>query len=556
MIKKYEIEYFCLKLFLLMILQSCSEKNEQPVPAPPSNLIAVSVSRSQVELSWTDHSTNESGFKIERKTTVDNYSVIGETSSEVTSYTDKDLVENTEYFYRIYSFNSTGKSVTYSNEASAITKTLPVLTTTTISSIMHFTAMSGGNITFDGGSNVTSRGVVWSTNPNPTASLSTKTSDGVGDGIFESSLTSLTPNTSYHVRAYAVNEFGTAYGNELIFNTNEIEYYVSVSASGHSLALKSDGTLWAWGYNHYGQLGDGTNTDRNTPVQIGSGYAAISAGGAHTLALKVDGTLWAWGDNAGGQLGDGTNESRNLPTEIGSGYSVISAGSGHSMALKTDGTLWTWGYNNQGRLGDGTIINSNTPIQIGVGYSSISAGGSHSLALKVDGTLWAWGNNEFGQLADGTNENRYTPVQIGSGYVGIAAGGIHTLALKVDGKLYGAGYNSYGQLGDNSNVHRAELTYIGEGYSSVSAGAIHSLLIKNDGTLWACGKNAFGALGDGTNDDKLMPVQIGSDYSKVSAGSEFSVALKTDGSLWTWGNNENGQLGNGTNVDTNVPTMR
>jgi hypothetical protein len=192
----------------------------------------------------------------------------------------------------------------------------------------------------------------------------------------------------------------------LVFN---IDDEIQVAAGNyHNVAIKSDGTLWAWGRNRSGQLGDGTNDDKYTPTQIGTGnnWAAVAAGSFHTVAVKTDGTLWAWGYNRRGQLGDGTNDDKNTPTQIGTDndWAAVAVGQNHTLVLKTDGTLWGWGKNEFGQLGDGTNDKKNTPTQVGTGndWDSVAAGNSHTLALKTDGTLWAWGSNEYGRLGDGT----------------------------------------------------------------------------------------------------------------------------------------------------------
>ena len=222
---------FILSLILVFALFfRCSTSNDSNgnsttivVPVTPTNLAGTVISTTQINLSWTDNSTNETGFKIERKTGTGTYAVIGSVNADVLTYNDLGLTPNTTYTYRIYSFNAAGNSPTYSNEVTLTTnsqQTLPILATTTPATITTTTASSGGNITSDGGSTITARGVVWSPNPNPTIALATKTTDGTGIGSFTSSIEGLNANTTYYVKSYATNSVGTAYGNELSFTTN------------------------------------------------------------------------------------------------------------------------------------------------------------------------------------------------------------------------------------------------------------------------------------------------------------------------------------------------
>ena len=231
----------------------------------------------------------------------------------------------------------------------------------------------------------------------------------------------------------------------------------------HSLAVKPDGTVWAWGYNYYGQVGDGTTTNRSTPVQVAglSGVSAVAGGFDHSIALKTDGTVWAWGLNSSGQLGDGTTTNRTTPVQVTglSGVTAIVSGGHHSMALKLDGSVWTWGYNISGQLGDGTSANRSSPVQVtGLsGVTAIAGGDFHSIALKIDGTVWTWGYNYYGQLGDGTTTNRYTPVQVTglTGVNAIAGGDLHSIALKLDGTVWTWGFNGSGQLGDGTSTSRS-----------------------------------------------------------------------------------------------------
>ncbi|MCX7175870.1 MAG: hypothetical protein NT159_18480 [Proteobacteria bacterium] len=325
----------------------------------------------------------------------------------------------------------------------------------------------------------------------------------------------------------------------------------------HTLAIKSDGSLGAWGKNNAGQLGDGTSADSHVPKQIGTGYTAIAGGKApetgFTVAIKSDGSLWAWGDNTYGQLGTGTNTATLTPVQVGAatGYASVTAGYFHSVALKSDGTLWAWGRNDHGQLGDGTTVDRLVPTQIGTGttYKAIAAGESHTLALKSDGSLWVWGRNDFGQLGDGSTTDSLAPKQIGTGYSVIAAGKYYTVAIKTNGSLWAWGDNGAGQLGDGTtSVGRSSPGQVGTGtsYTAIAAGFGHTVALTGSGDLWAWGNNLYGSLGDGGIVESLVPKLVGSGYTAVAAGNYHTVALKTDGSLWAWGDNGFGEVGDGT----------
>jgi alpha-tubulin suppressor-like RCC1 family protein len=362
---------------------------------------------------------------------------------------------------------------------------------------------------------------------------------------------------------------------------------------GHNIALKSDGTVWTWGLNEDGQLGDGTTVDRYIPFQIGTDntWVSITAGYIHTIALKSDGTLWAWGHNLVGQLGDGTTTNRRTPVQIGTENTWVSAKSGllHTLAQKSDGSLWAWGRHRYGQLGYSTTETcgtygycSTSPMQIGVDtdWVLIAGGGYHSISLKSDGTLWAWGLNSFGELGYNAPETCTTsngdfpcstsPVQVGmdSDWVSIAGGEHHTLALKSNGTLWAWGRNDLGQLGFNSTETCSDPWWIvpcttspaqvgtDTDWALIATDDRHSLALKSDGTLWAWGRNDFGQLGDGTTTNKPTPVQIGPDntWISVAGGGNHTVALKTD-TLWAWGRNDHGQVGDGTATHRYSPVL-
>lgn len=333
----------------------------------------------------------------------------------------------------------------------------------------------------------------------------------------------------------------------------------------HTLVVKSDGTVWGWGYNGYGQIGDGTTTSpRKTPVQTSglTSATSVAAGVYHSLALKSDGTVWAWGYNGYGQLGDNTTTQRTSPVQVLTGATAIAAGDYHSVAVKSDGTVWAWGYNANGQIGDNTQVNKSVPTQVSSlsSVSTVGAGAAHTLAVKTDGTAWAWGNNGSGRLGDNTTTQRLTPVQVSglSSAVSISGGSAHSLAVKSDGTLWAWGYNYYGQLGDSSNTQRLTPVQVSglTSVSSASAGYAHSLAVKTDGSAWAWGYNNYGQLGDGTTTDRNAPVQVTdvSTISAVAASSQYhSAAVTTDGVVWTWGYNNYGQLGDGTTVTRKEP---
>lgn len=282
--------------------------------------------------------------------------------------------------------------------------------------------------------------------------------------------------------AWGANLLGELGDNTIVHKSSPIQIgsltnwseVITIESNG-SAAVKTDGTLWSWGSNTNGTLGIGTSgIPRSSPVQVGSltNWAYLAGGGTHLLSVKTDNTLWAWGLNSNGQLGDGTIVHKSSPVQIGllANWSKISAGGWNSASIKTDGTFWSWGYNINGQLGDGTVVQKSSPVQVGAltNWRTLSAGASGTSAIKTDGTLWSWGPNQDGQLGDGTIIHRSSPVQIGSltnwklssvvSGAGGASSSANFSAIKTDGSLWTWGYNLAGSLGNGDGTLNSKIS--------------------------------------------------------------------------------------------------
>jgi alpha-tubulin suppressor-like RCC1 family protein len=354
---------------------------------------------------------------------------------------------------------------------------------------------------------------------------------------------------------------GVDLGNKLITK----EYLMTVYPQIANQLITPE--LWVWGSNP----GDNTFTQRSTPVTTlsgGANWKQVSSGNGHTAAIKTDGTLWTWGFNSAGRLG--INSSVNsVCTPVttfagGTNWKQVSCGSQFTAAIKTDGTLWVWGTNtNNAQLGINTTSSRSTPVTTfagGTNWKQVSCGGQHAAAIKTDGTLWTWGRNT-GALGDNTQTTRLTPVTTfagGTNWKQVASGYFFTLAIKTDGTLWTWGTNSYGILGDNTGTTRCTpvTTFAGgtnwkqvAANSSNGSADVHGAAIKTDGTLWIWGGNNSWRLG--INDpsittNRFTPVTTfagGTNWKQVSCGAKHTAAIKTDGTLWTWGQGSSGQLG-------------
>ena len=380
----------------------------------------------------------------------------------------------------------------------------------------------------------------------------------------------------------------------------------TANSNGYSLALSADGTVYTWGRNEYGQLGNGV-TATNSPVPVavktagtpmeGKTIVQISAKVWYALALASDGTVYSWGFNSWGQLGNGTSGTANnasAPVAVktagtpmeGKTIVQVAAGATHSLALATDGTIYAWGKNEYGQLGNDSTINSPIPVAVktagtpmdGKKIIQIHAGYEHSLALASDGTVYAWGRNNSGQLGKNDATDAHIPAAVqtlgtpmaGKVIVQLAAGNSQSMALASDGTVYTWGWNQYGQLGNgtttNSRIPVAVVTtgtpLAGKTISQIAAGNAHALAMTDDGTVYTWGWNQYGQLGNNSTINSSLPVIVkttgtplaGKMITQIaSGGSPNSLVLANDGTMYTWGWGQHGQLGNGT-IGTDAKT--
>lgn len=300
----------------------------------------------------------------------------------------------------------------------------------------------------------------------------------------------------------------------------------SVSAGwGHSCAVTTAGAAYCWGDNLKGQLGNGTTAASLVPVPVmehGAGIASISAGGLHTCAVDTAGAAFCWGYNLFGELGDGTGAISTLPvpvTGLGVDVAAVSAANEYSCAITRAGAAFCWGSNGLGRLGDGTTLGRASPTPspvagLSAGVAFISAGDEHSCAVTTTGAAYCWGSNALGKLGDGSVVDSSTPVAVAglqAGVATISAGGFHSCAVTVTGATYCWGGNDLGRLGDGTVVNATTpvaVAGLDTGVAAVSAGGFHSCAVRRTGTVVCWGGNSNGQLGDGTNINRTTPVSV------------------------------------------------
>ena len=326
-----------------------------------------------------------------------------------------------------------------------------------------------------------------------------------------------------------------------------------------------------WGDNELGELGNGTYVASNIPVDVSgltSGVSLITNGPNYTCAITISGGAKCWGYNGYGQLGNGTIVNSNIPidvTGLTSGVSKISSNEFSTCAVTTSGAVKCWGGNFNGNLGNGTTVDSSTPVNVtglSSGVASISVGHDHACAVTTAGAAKCWGWNMYGQLGNGMNATSLIPVNVsgfGSGVASISNGEVHTCAKLDTGEVKCWGYNGYGQLGNGTTVNSnipVNVTGLTSGVAGISSRSSHTCAVTTAGGVKCWGRNSDGQLGNGTTTNSLIPSPVAgltSGVASIASGEFHACAMMADGYSKCWGQNFAGKLGNGTTVNSNTP---
>jgi alpha-tubulin suppressor-like RCC1 family protein len=369
----------------------------------------------------------------------------------------------------------------------------------------------------------------------------------------------------------------TTYNGRMVYVTSEAKYYYAVQGvwsddfSSVPHTVRCD--IYTWGAATSGALGDNTTVNKSSPVSVVGGFdnwSSVTMGRNTGLGVRTSGTLWAWGCNDVGQLGDNTIVSKSSPVSVVGGFTDwlqadTNSEGAHVVALRQNGTIWAWGCNNCGQLGDCTIVSKSSPVSVVGGFTNwcqVSAGSCHSLAVRSNGTAWAWGSGLCGMLGDNTLVSKSSPVSVVGGFTDwcqISAACRNSLAVRTNGTLWAWGTNNAGQLGDNSIANKSSPVSVVGGFTNwcqVSASNLQSLGVRQNGTAWGWGSGASGRLGDNTIVSKSSPVSVVggfTDWCQISAGVTHSLAVRQNGTAWAWGAATSGALGNNSTTDRSSP---
>jgi alpha-tubulin suppressor-like RCC1 family protein len=369
----------------------------------------------------------------------------------------------------------------------------------------------------------------------------------------------------------------TTYNGRMVYVTDQTKYYYAVcgiwsddfSSTPH--AIRCD--IWSWGAATSGALGDNTTVSKSSPVSVVGGFTdwkSISMGRNTGLGVRTSGTLWAWGCNNVGQVGDNTTVDKSSPVSVIGGFtdwtgvSTNNEGS-HVVALRQNGTAWAWGCNNCGQLGDNTTVSKSSPVSVVGGFTDwcqISAGSCHSLAVRTNGIAWAWGSGLCGMLGDSTTVSKSSPVSVVGGFTDwcqVSGGCRFSLGVRQNGSVWAWGLGSTGILGDNTTVNKSSPVSVVGGFTDwcqVSAGNDFSLAVRQNGSAWAWGGGALGRLGINATTDRSSPVSVVggfTDWCQVSGGGQHSLGVRQNGTAWAWGAGGSGRLGDNTAANKSSP---
>jgi alpha-tubulin suppressor-like RCC1 family protein len=359
----------------------------------------------------------------------------------------------------------------------------------------------------------------------------------------------------------------------LVYLLDKSKYIVSDGSVWTSdLSSEPPGSsIWAWGVNIHGNVGDGTTTNRSSPVSVVgrfTDWCQVSAGSCHGIGVRKNGTAWSWGFNIVGQLGDGTTNNRSSPVSVVGGFTdwcQISAGLYHSLGVRQNGTAWAWGYGTFGQIGSGDTTFRSSPVSVVGGFTDwcqVSAGFYHSLGVRQNGTAWSWGENNFGMLGNNNINQQSSPVSVVGGFTDwcqVSSGRFHSLGVRTNGSAWAWGAAPSGELGNSSTTFRSSPVSVVGGFTDwcqISAGEYYSLGLRQNGTAWSWGRNDNGRLGAGTTTNRSSPVSVVggfTDWCQISAGTCHSLGLTTNGTVWSWGFNSTGRLGDGTTTNRSSP---